>query len=68
MERTFINFRNYFINVKAISCAEMKEDGGMAISIIGRDSPIRLSVSEGGEFRQILSRYSLQTRDKESSS
>ena len=65
MERKFINFRNYFINVEAISCAEMTEDGGMAISMMGRDSPIRLSVNEGSEFRQILSRMSLQMREKE---
>ena len=59
MERTFINFCNYFINVATISCAEMTEDGGMAISVIGRDSPIRLSVNEGSEFRQIPSRFAL---------
>ncbi len=68
MNRNFINFRNYFINLEAISCAEMTEDGGMAISVMGRQAPIRLSVNEGNEFRQILSRYSLQTRETESSS
>jgi hypothetical protein len=65
MERRFINFRNYFINIEAISCAEMTENGGMTISMMGRDSPIRLSVNEGSEFRQILGRVSLQLREKE---
>ena len=62
MERAFINFCNY--NVATISCAEMTEDGGMAISVIGCDSPIRLSVNKGSEFRQMLSRFALQIRDK----
>ena len=64
MERNFINFRNYFINVSAITCAEMTEDGGMAITVMSRPKPIRLSVNEGQEFRQILSRFALQIRDK----
>ena len=65
MERNFISFRNYFINLEAITFAEMTEDGGMAITVMSRSSPIRLSVNEGQEFRQILSRYCLQFRDKE---
>ena len=65
MERNFISFRNYFINMATITCVEMTEDGGMAISLMSQPKPIRLSVNEGAEFRQILSRYSLQLREKE---
>ncbi len=68
MDRTFINFRNYFINLQSITCAEMTEDGGMAITVISRPTPIRLSVNEGQEFRRILSRYSLQFRDEKAAS
>ena len=68
MERTFIKFRSYFINLEAITCAEMAEDGGMAITVMSRPTPIRLSANEGQEFRQILGRFSLQFREKEDAS
>jgi len=63
MDRPFIKFRNYFINLEAVACLETTEDGGMAITIMNREHPIRLGPSEAAEFAQILGRFSLQLRE-----
>ena len=65
MERPFIRFRNYYINLDAVACVETTEDGGMAITVLNRDQPIRLGPKEGAEFGQILGRFSLQLRSEE---
>ncbi len=62
MERPFIKFRNYYINLEAVACIETTEDGGMAVTILNRDQPIRFGPQEAAEFAQILGRYSLQLR------
>ena len=62
MERPFIKFRNYYINLEAVACIETTEDGGMAVTILNRDQPIRFGPQESAEFTQILGRYSLQLR------
>ena len=62
MERPFIKVRTYFINLEAVACIETTEDGGMAITVLNRDQPIRLGPEEGAEFGQILGRFSLQLR------
>ena len=63
MDRPFIRFGNYFINLEAVACVETTEDGGMAITVISREHPIRLGPNEAAEFSQIMSRYSLQPRE-----
>ena len=63
MERPFIRFHNYFINLEAVACTETTEDGGMAITIMNRQHPIRLSPKDAAEFAQIMGRFSLQLRE-----
>ncbi len=63
MERPFIKFQNYFINLEAVVCIESTEDGGMAITLMNREHPIRLGPKEAAEFSQLVARYSLQLRD-----
>ncbi len=62
MDRPFIKFRNYFINLEAVACIETTEDGGMAITVMNREHPIRLGPQEGAEFAQILGRHSMLLR------
>ena len=63
MERPFIKFRNFYINLEAIACIETTEDGGMAVTVLNRDQPIRFGPQEATEFTQVLGRYSLQLRE-----
>ena len=63
MDRPFIRFRNYFINLDAVACIETTEDGGISITVMNRERPIRLDPTEGAEFEQILARFSLQLRE-----
>ena len=63
MDRPFIKFRNYFINLEAVACIETTEDGGMAITVMNRDLPIRLGAHDAAAFAQIMGRFSLQLRD-----
>lgn len=63
MDRPFIRFRNYFINLQAVTCVETTEDGGMAITVMSREQPIRLGPNEAAEFAQIMGRFSLQLRE-----
>ena len=63
MDRPFIRFRTYFINLEAVACVETTEDGGMAITVMNREHPIRLSPNEAAEFTQIIGRFSIQLRE-----
>ena len=63
MDRPFIRFQNYFINLEAVACTETTQDGGMAITVMSREHPIRLSPKEATEFVQIMGRFSLQLRE-----
>ena len=63
MDRPFIKFRNYFINLDAVAYIETTEDGGMALAIMNREHPIRLGPKEATEFAQIMARFSLQLRE-----
>ncbi len=63
MDRPFIRFRNYFINLEAVACVETTEDGGMALTIMNREHPIRLGPKEAIEFAQIMTRFSIQLRE-----
>ena len=63
--KTIHQVRNYYINLDAVACVETTEDGGMAITVLNRDQPIRLGPKEGAEFGQILGRFSLQLRSEE---
>ncbi len=63
MDRPFIRFQNYFINLEAVACTETTQDGGMAITVMSREHPIRLSPKEATEFAQIMGRFSLQLRE-----
>ena len=63
MDRPFIRFHNYFINLEAVACTETTEDGGMAITVMNREHPIRLAPKEATEFAQIMGRFSLQHRE-----
>ena len=63
MDRPFIKFRNYFINLDAVACIETTEDGGMALTMMSREHPIRLGPKEATEFTQIMARFSLQLRE-----
>ena len=62
MDKTFVKLRNYFVNLKAVSCVEATEDGGLAITLTNRDHPIRLGAAEAAVFQEILARFSLQGR------
>ena len=63
MDRPFIRFRNYFVNLEAVACVETTEDGGMALTIMNREHPIRLGPKEAIEFAQIVARFSIQLRE-----
>lgn len=63
MDRPFIRFSNYFINLEAVACTETTEDGGMAITVMNREHPIRLSPKDATEFAHIMGRFSLQLRE-----
>ncbi len=63
MDRPFIRVRDYFINLDAVACVETTEDGGMALTIMNRENPIRLGPKEATEFARIMARFSLQHRE-----
>ncbi len=63
MDRPFIRFRTYFINLEAVACVETTEDGGMALTIMNREHPIRLGPKEAIEFAHIMTRFSIQLRE-----
>ena len=62
MDKTFIKFRNCFVNLQTVSYVERTEDGGMSLTVANRAHPVRLSAAEASEFEEILARFSLQPR------
>ncbi len=65
MEKMFIKLRNRFVNLQAVSYVETTEDGGMALELMNRDHPVRLSAAEAAEFQQVLERCSFQIRSSD---
>ena len=63
MDRPFIRFRNFFVNLEAVACVETTEVGGMALTVMNREHPIRLGPKEAIEFAQIMTRFSIQLRE-----
>ena len=62
MDKTFIKFRNCFVNLQTVSYVERTEDGGISITVLNRDHPVRLSAAEASDFEGMLTRFLLQPR------
>ena len=62
MDKTFIKFRNCFVNLQTVSYVERTEDGGVSITVANRDHPVRVSAAEASDLEDILARFSLQPR------
>ena len=62
MDKTFIKCRNAFVNLQNVSYVERTEDGGISITVVNRDQPVRLNAGEASDFEEILERFLLLPR------
>ena len=62
MDKTFVKCRNAFVNLQSVSYVERTEDGGLSITVVNRDQPVRLSAAEASDFEEILARFLLPPR------
>jgi hypothetical protein len=64
MEKRFIKIRDHYVNLYAISFAQSTDDGGLAVTVMNRDQPLRLSRDEAQEFLAVLSRFTIPSRSR----
>ena len=67
MDKTFVKLGTCFVNLQSVSYVERTEDGGISITVLNRDHPVRLSGAEAADFEGMLARFLLEPRSSATS-